>query len=156
MRYLKKELLLYEDNSQEAQEYYDKLWCEQCEALSVAQKKIKHKLPKKLWEIMTDTAFHDAIIENINISRRVKKYKPLFDITITLRSYDGKSLYELFYEDVSSFKTDLRMENLSLHFDYRYGEFLYEDEKYIHNFLAFDYCETNIVCKKIEIREMVL
>lgn len=154
MRYLKKELLLYDDNSNESQEYYEKLWSEQCEKLVDAQKKIKHKLPKLLWEILKDTAFHDAIIESINITRRVKHYKAVFDITLTLRSYDGKATYELLYKDVSSFKTDLCLEDLSMHFDYLYGEFLYEDKKYIHNFLAFDYCETNVVCKKIEIKEM--
>lgn len=154
MRYLKKELLLYDDNSNESQEYHEKLWCEQCEKLDDAQKKIKHKLPKKLWEILKDTAFHDAIIESINIARRVKHYKAVFDITLTLRSCDGKATYELLYKDVSSFKTDFHLENLPMHFDYLYGEFLYEDKNYIHNFLAFDYCETNIVCNKIEIKEL--
>ena len=154
MRYLKKELLLYDNNSKEAQEYHEQLWREQCVKLDDAQKKGKHKLPKKLWEILKDTAFHDAIIESINIARRVKNYQAVFDITLTLRSCDGKATYELLYKDVSSFKTDLHLENLPMHFDYLYGEFLYEDKNYIHNFLAFDYCETNIVCNKIEIKEL--
>lgn len=150
MKFLKKELLIAECESSEQCERLNEIWKEQCLLLSREQKKIKNKLPSKLWDIITDTGFHDAIIENIEISKKVKKYKPVFDIIMTMRTKD--SLVELHYIDVISFNADLFFKNCSIHFDYLYGEFLYEDGNYIHNFLAYDYCETSIVCKKLKIK----
>ena len=150
MKYLKKELLICECESSEQQEHLDETWKEQCYLLSQEQRKIRNKLPSKLWNILTDTGFHDAIIENIEISKKVKKYKPIFDVVITMRI--GESIIELHHKDVLSFKSDLCFKNSTIHFDYLYGEFLFEDGKYIHNFLAFDYCETNIICKDLKIK----
>lgn len=150
MKYLKKELLFSANNSCDEQDECNVLWNEQCQLLGEAQKKVRKKLPKELWNIIIDTGFHDAIIENININKRVKNYKPFFDIIITMRTNDN--IIKLHYKEVSSFKSDLCFCNASIYFDYLYGEFLYEEGNLIHNFLAFDYCETNIICKKISIK----
>ncbi len=150
MKYLKKELLICECESSERQEHLDEIWEEQCRLLYQEYRKNRNKLPSKLWNIVTDTGLHDAIIENIKISKKVKKYKPIFDIIMTMRI--GESIVELHHMDVLSFKSDLCFNNASIHFDYLYGEFLYEDGKYTHNFLAFDYCETNIICKKLKVK----
>lgn len=149
MKYLNKELLIYECDSSEQQSQFSKIWREQCHLLFEAQKKIRKKFPKKLWDIITDTCFHDAIIENIEISKKIKKYKPIFDIKMTMRT--NENIVELYHKDVSLFKSDLWLKNSSIYFDYLYGEFLYEDGNFIHNFIAFDYCETNIICKKLNI-----
>ena len=115
----------------------------------------KKKLSKRLVHLLENCHFfHDTYIQEISLKKIIGRKQDTFDLILTMQ-YDG---YEeplngrLIHREVQQLNSNMPnlMNNASFG-SYLYGEIFINDQKmWVHNFILFEECELNIVCKKIE------
>ena len=95
-------------------------------------------------------SLHDSFLQSFTILRGKKKDS--FDIeAVFYHKYRDKTV-TLIYRDVKSFSSSLDFDHYVPFGDYVYGEFLYENGWYYHNFVLFFDSEINILCKRIVVK----
>lgn len=134
----------------QAKEKLDREWMKNVLDYELAIKNNKTKYPKQLYQAILNGYFHDASIDCLSFEKnRNKKQNIIYNI-ILLLNIDGKS-GKLIHYDVTEFTSAIDLSAGYIDFgDYMYGEILYNNGFWSHDFLIFRESEINIKSKKIE------
>lgn len=156
MKYLKLQYSTVEDSyhilSQEEREIRRAIWLEQLKAYESVMSKQRKFFSKKIIHYIVDGSLHDYHFKSFHFFSKIKRNRDVFFAEATLQDpYSGKTIL-LRYEDVKAIKTDLDFKNIIGNV-YLFGEMLYENKLYTHNFVIIFDSEINISCKKITVIE---
>ena len=130
----------------------NKNWDKQCNQKGKAFLKARNRLPQNIIDICEESFFHDAMIEDIIVHKRVKKMRYedrlSFDVIIKMELFYPEVRGMLIHKDVSTFKTGITFNCTD--FDYLYGEiYLSQKKELIHNILTSDHDEIHIKCRSM-------
>ena len=113
-------------------------------------KKISKQLPQEFVGLFQGGHLHDATIEEILFKKRALTSRNEFEVILRLTGelFSG----ELIHSGVITYNTSLYELDVPIGFEYLYGEILFSDGFWTHNFLLFNGSEVEIKCKKIKWR----
>ena len=128
----------------------NKQWQEACDQYALEMKKLYNKLPPKFYHMLENGFFHDASIDSLTfLKNRSKKRKITYDIILSITYKEKHSA--IIHKNINNFQSDIDLSEGYIDFgDYMYGEIIFENGFWIHNFIFYNYSEINIKCEKIE------
>ena len=155
MKYLKPEYSCTESSvhgifSEEEREYRYRMWEKQCRSYNDEFERNQEHFSKKIIALNTTDSLHDAFLQSVTVTRNKKADR--FDLEIEFyHKYKDKTI-TIIYRDVKKLNGSLNIEHYIAFGDYLYGEWLYEDGLYTHNFVLIYDSEINITCKRIVVK----
>lgn len=153
MRYLKPEYSLTEDSnhmlSQEERELRKSKWEEQCKEYNSSLKEQQHHFSKKVMKYIVKGLMHDMYINDFHCYRIKTKKRDKFTIEIKFYDkYDERTIL-IKYDDVKFINCGVDLLDYLGFGDYLYGEIIFENKLYTHNFVIVFDSEISITCKRI-------
>lgn len=129
---------------------YEDIWRENIKLYWEEFKKISKQLPQEFVGLFQGGHLHDATIEEILFKKRALTSRNEFEVILRLTGelFSG----ELIHSGVITYNTSLYELDVPIGFEYLYGEILFSDGFWTHNFLLFNGSEVEIKCKKIKWR----
>ena len=155
MKYLKPEFSCTEDSvhgsfTPEERKYRYRMWKKQCRLYNEEFERHQEHFSKKIIALNTVDSLHDAYLQSVAVIRNKNMHR--FDLEIVFyHKYKDKTV-TIIYRDVKKFVGSLDIEHYIAFGDYLYGEWLYEDGLYTHNFVLIYDSEINITCKRIVVK----
>ena len=155
MKYLKPAFSCTEDSAHgvftpEEREYRHQIWDMQCRLYNDEFERNQDHFSKKIIALNTADSLHDAFLQSVTVIRGKKANRIDLEF-VFYHKYKDKTV-TIAYRDVKRIIGSLDIEQYTPVGDYLYGEFLYENGLYSHNFVLIFDSEINISCKKIVVK----
>lgn len=154
MKYLKPECSSTEDSwhilTPQERETRDALWKQQCDLYNKEFNRVKDHFSKKIVSLNSTDSLHDSMLQSFTVLRGKKR--DAFDIEAVFYHKYREKTVTIIYRDVKYFASSLDFGHYVPFGDYLYGEFLFDNGWYYHNFILIFDSEINIVCKRIVVK----